>query len=50
MLNRSVGSGLRAFVLAAAAWSCLATGAAAQADAPADLGEWRQARESPSNP
>ncbi len=45
MLIRNAGPGIRAFVLAMAAWSCLAAGAAAQADAPADLGDWRQARD-----
>ncbi len=45
LLIPHVGPGIRAFVLAVAAWSCLVTGAAAQADAPADLGDWRQARD-----
>ena len=42
---RRWGPGIRAVVLAVAAWSCLTTGAAAQADAPADLGDWRHARD-----
>lgn len=42
---RHRGRGIRAFVLAVAAWSCLATPVAAQADAPADRDEWRQARD-----
>ena len=49
-LTRLVGRGIRAVVLAVAAWWLLATSAAAQADAPADLGEWRQARDIASQP
>ncbi len=42
--TRHRGRGVRAFFLALAAWSGLVTAAAAQADAPADLGDWRRAR------